>query len=96
MRDLKLPLLKEYQRELPMIKAILIATSVAALSIVTAFDASAQTTAPAAQDTMTKDKMGKDGMKKETKGMSKDGMAKDGMSKDSMSKDGMKKDGMSK
>jgi pentapeptide MXKDX repeat protein len=97
MLDPKLPLLKRTQRELPMIKTILIAASVAALSIVTAFDASAQTTGPAAQqDTMSKDKMAKDGMKKETKGMSKDGMAKDGMSKDSMAKDGMKKDGMSK
>jgi pentapeptide MXKDX repeat protein len=97
MFDLKLASLKRTQRELPMIKAILIAAGVAALSIVTAFDASAQTTGPAAQqDTMAKDKMGKDGMKKQTKGMSKDGMAKDGMSKDSMSKDGMKKDGMSK
>ena len=57
-----------------MTKAILIAASVAALSIVTAFGASAQTTAPAAQDTMSKDKMGKDKM-------SKDGMKKDGMNK---------------
>jgi pentapeptide MXKDX repeat protein len=97
MFDLKLPLVKGYQREHAMNKSILIATSVAALSIVTAFGALAQTTGPAAQqDTMAKDKMGKDGMKKETKGISKDGMAKDSMSKDSMSKDGMKKDGMSK
>jgi pentapeptide MXKDX repeat protein len=101
MFDLKLPLLKGYQWEPTMNKSILIAASVAALSIVTAFGALAQTTGPAAQqDTMTKDKMSKDGMKKkdgmETKGMSKDGMAKDSMAKDSMSKDGMKKDGMSK
>jgi pentapeptide MXKDX repeat protein len=100
MFDLKLPLLKGYQREPTMNKSILIATSLAAFSIATAFGALAQTTGPAAQqDTMTKDKMSKDGMKKdgmETKGMSKDGMAKDSMAKDSMSKDGMKKDGMSK
>ena len=48
-----------------MIKATLIAAGVAALSIVTAFGASAQTTAPAAQDTMSKDKMGKDKMSKD-------------------------------
>jgi pentapeptide MXKDX repeat protein len=100
MSDLKLPSVKRYQRELTMIKSILIATSVAAVSIVPAFDALAQTTGPAAQqETMSKDKMSKDGMKKsgmKTKGMAKDGMAKDSMAKDSMSKDGMKKDGMSK
>jgi len=72
-------------------KAILVATCVAALSAFTAVGASAQTTGPAAQDTMKTNDMSKDGMKKdsmETKGMSKDG--KDGMAKD-MSKDGSPK-----
>jgi pentapeptide MXKDX repeat protein len=84
-------------------KTILVTACVAALSAFTAVGASAQTTGPAAQDTMKTNDMSKDGMKKdsmETKGMSKDGMAKDG--KKEMSKDGspsaepMKKDGMSK
>ena len=52
-------------------KAILVATCVAALSAFTAVGASAQTTGPAAQDTMKTNDMSKDGMKK-------DGMAKDG------------------
>jgi pentapeptide MXKDX repeat protein len=76
-------------------KAILVATCVAALSAFSTIGASAQTTGPAAQDSMKKDDMAKDGMKKdgmETRGMSKDGMAKDGMSKDGMKKD-MSKDG---
>ena len=98
-----------FQQEPTMKKAILVTACVAALSAVTAIGASAQTTGPAAQDSMktkdmSKDGVSKDGMKKdgmETKGMAKDGMAKDsmskdGMAKDSMSKDGMKKDGMSK
>ena len=78
-------------------KAILVATCVAALSAFTAAGASAQTTGPAAQDTMKTNDMSKDGMKKdsmETKGMSKDGMAKD-TSKDGMAKD-MSKDGSPK
>jgi pentapeptide MXKDX repeat protein len=79
-------------------KAILVTACVAALSAFTAIGASAQTTGPAAQDTMKTNDMSKDGMKKdsmETKGMSKDGMAKDGMSKDGMAKD-MSKDGTPK
>lgn len=78
-------------------KAILIATCVTALSAFTAVGASAQTTGPAAQDSMktdsmSKDKMGKDTtMKKERMGttrMSNDTMSKDGMAKKDMSKDG--------
>jgi pentapeptide MXKDX repeat protein len=79
-------------------KTILVAACVAALSAFTAFGASAQTTGPAAQDSMKTNDMSKDGMKKdgmETKGMSKEGMAKDGMSKDGMAKD-MSKDGSPK
>jgi pentapeptide MXKDX repeat protein len=79
-------------------KAILVAACVAGLSAFTAVGASAQTTGPAAQDTMKTNDMSKDGMKKdgmETKGMSKDGMAKDSMSKDGMAKD-MSKDGSPK
>jgi pentapeptide MXKDX repeat protein len=80
-------------------KAILVTACVAALSAFTTFGASAQSTGPAAQDTMKTNDMSKDGMKKdgsmETKGMSKDGMAKDGMSKDGMAKD-MSKDGSPK
>lgn len=88
-------------------KAILVAACVAALSAFTAVGASAQSTGPAAQDTMKTNDMSKDGMKKdgmETKGMSNNGMAKDGMKdgKKEMSKDGSpsadttKKDGMAK
>lgn len=76
-------------------KAILVTACVAALSAFATFGASAQTTGPAAQDTMKTNDMSKDGMKKDgmgTQGMSKDGMSKDGMAKDGMSKDGMAKD----
>jgi pentapeptide MXKDX repeat protein len=78
-------------------KTLLVATCVAALSAFTAVGASAQTTGPAAQDSMKTNDMSKDGMKKdsmETKVMSKDGMAKD-MSKDGMAKD-MSKEGSPK
>ena len=78
-------------------KAILVTACVAALSAFTTFGASAQTTGPAAQDSMKTNDMSKDGMKKdstETKGMS-NGTAKDGMNKDGMAKD-MSKDGSPK
>lgn len=62
-----------------MTKAILVTACVAALSALTAFSASAQTTGPAPQDSMKTNDMSKDGMKKDgmgTTGMSKDGMAR--------------------
>lgn len=46
-------------------KAILVTACVAALSAFTTFGASAQTTGPAAQDTMKTNDMSKDGMKKD-------------------------------
>ncbi|HEV7881238.1 hypothetical protein [Bradyrhizobium sp.] len=49
-------------------KAILVATCVAALSAFTTVGASAQTTGPAAQDTMKTNDMSKDGMKKDGMG----------------------------
>ena len=61
-------------------KAILVTACVAALSALTAFAASAQTTGPAPQDSMKTNDMSKDGM-------AEDSMGKDGMSK-VMSKDG--------
>lgn len=88
-----------FTTEPTMRKTILVAVCVAALSAFTAAGASAQTTGPAAQDSMKKDGMEttgmtKDGMAKDSK--SKEGMKKDGMAKDTMSKDAMKKDGMTK
>ena len=55
-------------------KTILVTACVAALSAFTAVGASAQTTGPAAQDSMKTNDMSKDGMKKD--GMETRGMAK--------------------
>lgn len=49
-------------------KAILVAACVAALSAFTTVGASAQTTGPAAQDSMKTNDMSKDGMKKDGMG----------------------------
>jgi pentapeptide MXKDX repeat protein len=85
-------------------KTILVATCVAAFSAFTALGASAQTTGPAAQQTMkTTDPMNANARMhhhKHHKAMKKDEMKQDDMPKGDMSKDGMKdgmkKDGMSK